>query len=51
LDRHHPFDSYPQRRTFEPKDQLDKIFDTDTGYRAASPRKSPDAIRKFDYVL
>lgn len=48
---HHPFDSYTKRRTFEPRDELDKIFDTDAGYRAASPRKSLEAVRKFDSVL
>lgn len=48
---HHPFGSYTKRRTFEPRDELDKIFDTDNGLKIASPRHSPDAIRKFELVV
>jgi hypothetical protein len=47
----HPFASYTNRRTFEPKDELDKIFDTDDAKKTASPRRSPAAIRKYESVL
>jgi hypothetical protein len=47
----HPFASYTERRTFEPRDELDKIFDIDSGLKVASPKRSPEAIRKFELVL
>lgn len=47
---HHPFASYTGRRTFEPRDELDKIFDTDAALSFASPRH-PHAARKFDSVV
>lgn len=47
----HPFSSYTERSVFEPREQLDKFFDTDEGKKAASPKRLKEAVRKFDKVF
>jgi flagellar motor switch protein FliG len=36
---------------FEPREELDKIFDTDTGRQAISPKRLKEAVRHFERVL
>jgi len=36
---------------FEPRDELDKYFDTDSARRLTSPRRMKEAVRKFERVL
>jgi hypothetical protein len=47
----HPFSSYSQRRVFEPKEELDKVFDTDGARKAVSPKRLKEAVRGFEKVL
>jgi flagellar motor switch protein FliG len=36
---------------FEPKEELDKIFDTDRARKAVSPKRLREAVRHFERVL
>lgn len=51
LKQYHPFASYLQRRVFEPREELDKFYDTDFARKKASPTKIREAIRRFEKVL
>ena len=51
MGKYHPFASYTERRVFEPRDELDKIYDTDEARSVASPRRLAQAVRKFERVL
>lgn len=39
LDKYHPFDSYTDRKVFETKDKLDKVYETDEAKRRTSPSR------------
>jgi hypothetical protein len=45
---YHHFSSYKSRSVFEPREELDKFFDTDSARQALSPRRP---IRKFETVI
>ena len=49
--QYHPFASYTERRVFEPRDELDKFYDEDHSRKIASPRKSREAVRRFERVV
>lgn len=51
LKTYHPFSSYTERRVFEPKEELDKFFDTDEGKKAVSPKRLKEAVRRFERVF
>ena len=51
LRTYHPFSSYTERSVFEPREELDKFFDTDDGKKAVSPKRLKDAVRKFERVF
>lgn len=50
LGKYHKFGSYPSRKVFEPKRELDKFYDEDHSRRLASPRRSREAVMKFQKI-
>ena len=44
LEKYHPFDSYTERKVFETKDKLDKVYDTEEGKRKTSPTRIKQTV-------
>lgn len=47
LKKYHQFASYPDRKVFLPKDELDKFYDEDHSRKLASPRRNREAVLQF----
>lgn len=50
MKKYHHFGSYLERKGFQTRDELDKIFDEDHSRRLSSPKRIKETVLSFEKV-